>query len=374
MINLFQPCADGPEADAIADVLRSNWLGTGEIVDRFEHQFARYIGASAEQTLATTSCTEGLFQAVAALGLGPGDEVILPTISFVGAAHAARSTGARIALCDVDPETLNPTVATVEQAAGPDTKAVLVLHYGGEPGELRAISELAADRGWWLIEDAATGLGSFSEGRACGTFGDVGVWSFDAMKVLTTGDGGMVWCRSEEVALRIRATIRLGVGASGFQQRNAAHRWWELDPDTTGRRATMNNVAASIGLVQLARLPDFLGRRMAIAARYDVALRELDWLRTPTRTEHTAPHFYAVRSAVRDALARSLLTDDIYTSFRYWPLHRTRLYKGEAQRFPGAEAASASTLLLPLHQALSDADIGKVVASLQAFDPDATHQ
>jgi aminotransferase len=366
MINLFQPSAGEAEAGAISEVLQSNWIGTGESVKRFESDFASYIGCTSSDTLAIGSCTEGLFQSVTALGLGAGDEVVIPTVSFLGAAHAVSSVGARVTLCDVDPLTLNPTVSHIERAASEATKAVMILHYGGEPGDVRMIAELARDRGWFLIEDAACGLGSFVDERACGTFGDIGVWSFDSMKVLTTGDGGMVWCRSDRVAEQIRMSIRLGVGSSGFDRRGATAGWWKVDPSVTGRRGTMNNLAAAMGCVQLERLPAFLARRREIAQAYDAALSEIKWLRLPRRGTDAGRIFYWVQTELRDRLALHMLDRGIYTSFRYWPLHRTSLYACD-RAFPGADQAAAETLLLPLHQGLSDTEMEAVIGAVQAF-------
>lgn len=370
MINLFQPSTGDAELEAIREVLRSNWLGPGERVERFESAFADHIAQPRNEFLSVSSCTEGLFQAVAALGIGPGDEVILPTVSFLGAAHAVRCAGARVALCDVDSRTLNPEVEHVERAMSSSTRAVLLLHYGGDPGSVGEIAELAEARGVLLIEDAACGLGSSVAGRACGTLGDVGVWSFDAVKLLTTGDGGMIRCRDPELAERIRRNIRLGVGSSGLQRRGGSARWWEIDPASTGRRAAMNDIAAAIGLVQLERVPRFLRRRAEVASAYEDALAELPWARTPERRTPRSAHFYYwIQTApeLRDRLAAHLLERDVYTNFRYWPLHRTRLYGGDGS-FPGADSAAESTLLLPVHQGLADREVEHVVEALRAFD------
>jgi aminotransferase len=373
MINLFQPAVGRGELGAIADVFASNWLGVGERVERFERSFAEYVGCSATEMLAITSCTEGLFQAVGALSIGPGDEVVMPTISFVGAAHAVRAAGADVVLCDVDSATLNPTMAHVESALTQATKAILILHYGGDPGSVEEIAALAEERGLLLIEDAACGLGSFRSGRACGTFGEVGVWSFDAAKLLTTGDGGMVRCRSEETAERIRRSIRMGVGSSGFERRGGTSRWWEIEPAGIGRRATMNDVSGAMGLVQLDRLSNFVTRREQIARAYDEALAELSWLEVrPRRDQQTVAFYYWIKTppSLRDRLAMHLLKRDIYTNFRYWPLHKTRMYRGD-RNFPGADLAAASTLLLPVHQSLSDLDVARVIDTILSFRPGA---
>jgi len=371
MINLFQPTAGDAELAAIRGAFASNWLGTGPRTAEFETAFATYVGCPAGEFVAITSCTEGLFQAMAALDLGPGDEVVLPTISFIGAAHAVHSTGARIVLCDVDPLTLNPTVEHIADAITPATKAVMLLHYGGGPGSIAEIAALTTRLGVVLVEDAACSLGAFTDEVACGTFGDIGIWSFDSMKVMTTGDGGMLWCRDPAMADRIRCAVRLGGATTGFSQRSRSSRWWELEPERDGRRAAMNDLTAAMGLVQLGRLPEFLDRRREIAVAYDAALADLPWLVVPeSQTRQTARIFYWVQvpAGVRDRLATHLLERDVYASFRYWPLHRTQMYRA-AGPFPGADHAAEATLMLPLHQGLSDSEAAQVLAALRAFKP-----
>jgi aminotransferase len=372
MINLLQPSVGAEELRTVEEVFQANWLGAGERVERFEHRLSEYLGCSPAEALTVSSCSEGLFQAVEALGLGVRDEVILPSVSFLGAAHAVRAAGARVVLCDVDPRTLNPTVDQIERAITPATKAVLILHYGGYPGDLVAIAELARQRSLFLIEDAACSLGSFVDGRACGTFGEIGVWSFDAVKLLTTGDGGMIWCRSEVLASRMRRSIRLGVGSSGLQ-RATSSRWWEIDPATIGRRAIMNDVAAAIGLAQLDKLSGFLRRREEIAATYDAQLNSVPWLTLPAKAPaRTARFYYWIQMPIehRDRLAAHLLQRDVYTNFRYWPLHRTQMYGGGGA-FPGADTAAESTLLLPVHQGLSNTEVDRIVETIRAF-PEST--
>jgi len=371
MINLFQPSVGEAEVNAIREVFASNWLGPGTQVRAFEQMFAGYIGRPADEFLALTSCTEALFQAISSLGVGPADEVILPSVSFVGAGHAVRSAGAQIVLCDVDPETLNPQLEHFERAITSKTKAAIILHYGGRPGAVAEIAALAKSRSISLIEDAAISLGSISQGKACGTFGDVGCWSFDSMKTLSTGDGGMLWTRNPEIIERVRNNIRLGVCASGFHRRGHSREWWEVEPSTAGRWATMNDITAAMGLVQLDRVPGFLRRREELSARYDAELCDLAWLRLPRPAPHqTARTFYWIQTApgIRDRLAQHLLQSEIYTSFRYWPLHRMRMYLS-SKPFPGADLATASTLLLPLHQGLSDSDAEQVIAAVRAFSP-----
>src|ERR1043165_995399 len=175
VINVFQPSLGESELAAIRGVFEVNWPGAGPQLEKFCSEFGRLIGIDKGQLTTVSSCTEGLFQAVEALGLKSGDEVILPSVSFVGAGHAILASGATPVLCDVDPRTLNPSEEMIQQAIGPRTKAIIVLHYGGHPGRVEEIAALAKSRSLFLIEDAACAIGARSGSRMCGTFGDIGV-------------------------------------------------------------------------------------------------------------------------------------------------------------------------------------------------------
>ncbi len=155
--------------------------------------FANFVGVPVEELIATTSCTEGLFQSFEALGLGADDEVLFPSVSYIGAAHAAHHSGAKVALADVDPATMNTTTEILDRAVTKNTRALVVLHYGGRAGDIAEIAQFAKTRGLVARRRCRVRLGATSAGRACGTFGDVGVWSFDAMKIISAGDGGMIW-------------------------------------------------------------------------------------------------------------------------------------------------------------------------------------
>ncbi|WP_410537970.1 DegT/DnrJ/EryC1/StrS family aminotransferase [Streptomyces sp. KL2] len=371
MINVFQPSLGDEEAAAVAEVFASGWLGHGPRTKAFEAGFAEHIGAGPEQVVFINSCTAGLFLATELLGLGPGDDVVMPSVSFVAAANAVAATGARPVFCDVDPRTLNPTAAHVESALTPRTKAVLVLHYGGHPGDIAAIAALCRRRGVALVEDAACAVASTAHGTACGTFGDIGVWSFDAMKVMVTGDGGALYVRDPELARRARRMAYHGLEqSSGFSAARVSHRWWELDVREFGRRIIGNDVTAAIGSVQLRRLPGFVARRREIAGTYDRLLADAEGVRLPPPLPegHTGSYyFYWVQldPAVRDGVAADLLKRDIYTTFRYPPLHRVPAYGTGHGELPGTDEASEATLLLPLHQGLDDTEVRTVADELR---------
>lgn len=371
MINVFQPSLGDRELDAVREVFASNWIGRGERTKTFEERFARHIGVAPHHVTSTNSCTEATFLAMELAGVGPGMDVVLPTVSFVGVGNAIASRGARPVFCDVDPRTLNPTVADVEAALTPRTRAVVLLHYGGYPGDVARIAELCRERGILLIEDAAIGVASRVDGRACGTFGDMGVWSFDHGKILVTVDGGMLYCRDPELAARAPKLAYLGLEQiSGYDQALRQHtRWWEFEISSFSRRSVTNDVCSAVGLVQLERLPGFVARRRQIAERYDQGLADVEGLRCPPPLPpgHESSYYMywiQLEGGIRDALARDLYERGIYTTFRYPPLHRVKAY-GSTAVLPNAEDAAARTLLLPMHQALTDDEVDRVVTAVR---------
>jgi dTDP-4-dehydro-2,3,6-trideoxy-D-glucose 4-aminotransferase len=372
MINLFQPQVGAEELDAVAAVFADHWLGHGPRTKAFEAAFAEHLGVAPEQVVFLNSGTSGLFLAAESLGLGPGDEVVLPSLSFLAAANAVLTTGARPVFCDADPRTLNPTAEHIEAVLTPATRAVIVLHYGGSPGDIARIADLCASRGITLIEDAACSVASRAGGRAAGTFGDLAMWSFDAMKVLVTGDGGMIYVRDPEQAARVRRLAYHGLAQpSGFGYAKVSARWWELDIPEPGRRVIGNDLTAAIGTVQLRRLPGMVARRREITELYDAELADAAALLTPPPLpagHHSTHYFYWVQMdpRIRDKVASDLLADGIYTTFRYAPLHKVPAYGHTGPGLPGSDWAAERTLCLPLHPALTDTEVRTVAARLRA--------
>lgn len=363
MINVFQPTISEAEIAAASEVLRGGWIGRGEQTDAFEREWATYVGVPRQCVAAVSTCTAALFMTIRALELGPGDEVILPSISFIGAGNAVASSGARPRFCDVDPRTLNPSVDHVAAAVTSRTRAVIVLHYAGFPGEVAAIAEYCQQNGLTLIEDAANAQASKVDARPCGTLGDVGVWSFDHGKLVSAVDGGMVYTRNPNLRRRIVELSHLGMTrASGYDYAGAdTSRWWEFDVVAPAGRSVMNDVCAAIGRTQLLRVPEFSARRAELVRQYEDHLTEVSGVQLlpPAPDGHRVTNYlYPVHlpATVRDDVADSLLSDGIYTTFRYLPLHKLRLFRHRGP-LPGAESAAATTLCLPLHHALKDSEV-----------------
>ncbi|NEC66320.1 DegT/DnrJ/EryC1/StrS family aminotransferase [Streptomyces sp. SID9727] len=371
MINLFEPQVGARELAAVAETFEDKWLGHGPRTQAFEAAFAEHIGVPAEHVVFLNSGTAGLFLALETMDLQAGDEVVLPSLSFVAAANAVLSCGARPVFCDVDPRTLNPTAEDVERVITPRTKAVVVLHYGGSPGDIVRIASRCRELGVTLVEDAACSVASRVEGRAVGSFGDIAMWSFDAMKVLVTGDGGMIYLKDRERAVRARRLAYHGLAQpSGFGHAKVSSRWWELDIPEPGRRVIGNDLTAAIGAVQLSRLPEFVSRRQEICALYDRELASVPGLLLPPALPdgHESTHyFYWVQTdpEIRDDLADDLYKEGIYTTFRYAPLHKVPAFGSQNLRLPHSDWASERTLCLPLHPGLSDGDVHTVAAAVR---------
>lgn len=374
MIQLFQPSLGEEELAALRQVFASSWVGKGEHVLQFEREFAKSLGVDVKHFTSTNSCTEGLFLAADVFRFGPGDEVIVPSISFIAVGNAVVSTGARLVLCDVDRRTLNTNAELIERCITPRTKAVILNHYGGVPCDMDPILDLCRPRRIAVIEDSACAPRSFYRGRAAGTIGDMGTWSFDAMKIICTGDGGMLYFRDPDMTVEAKERLYLGLPnrqTSGMDSSaQGASAWWEYDVNRPGRRAIMNNIAGAVGCVQMQKLPAFLERRRLVAETYSRKFADLGWLEPPPplpKDCQTSHYFFWVQLAARNELAHFLRGKGIYSTFRYWPLHRVSYFKLEATSLPNSDAASALTLNLPLHQALSDDDVGRVIDAVEAF-------
>ena len=371
MINVFQPTLGDREIEAIRRVFAANWPGKGQVTDQFESAFATHLGVDRALVRSVSCCTEGLFQAIELLELGTGDEVVLPSISFIGAANAIAAVGAQPVFCDVDAATLNPTAADIDHKLTARSRAVLLLHYGGVPCEMDPILELVGRRGLWLVEDSACSPASSYRGRVCGTFGEIGIWSFDATKILVTGDGGMVYCRDLELARRLEERLYLGLKQQSGYTNKTQDRWWEFDVGSCSRRAVMNDIAAAMGVEQLNKLAPFVQRRRQIHAHYDHLLKGVDWVEGPPPVPRHAESSYFLywirtRAALRDPLARHLRQRGIYTTFRYYPLHKIPYYR-DGSILPHAEEAADTALCLPLHQGLTERDLACIGEALDEF-------
>jgi aminotransferase len=306
------------------------------------------------------------------LDIQPGDEVVVPTISFIGAGNAVCAHGAKLVLCDVDPHTLNARAEDIEKVITPKTKAILLLHYGGIPCEMDEIMDLASKYNLKVIEDAAAGVCSRYKGKAIGTIGDMGMWSFDAMKILVCGDGAILHFNTPELRKKADRWLYFGLETKSGYENSVAQKWWEFDISSFGHRAIMNDVTAAMALEQLKKLPMYMEKRRQVSDFYYENLSKFSWIDLPPvlpEYVETSYYFYhiQVKNGMRDKLAKFLRENGIYTTYRYFPLHRVPGY-GVSGNFPNADYAADHTLNLPIHQSISSNDLEYILEKVNEFD------
>lgn len=366
MISVFGSDIGEREIEAVAAVMRSQWVGFGRGVERFEEAFAARLALPAFAMV--DSGSNALFMAIRLLDLPPGSEVIVPSFTWVSCAQAVVLAGHRPVFCDVDADTMNVRREDVEARLSPRTAAVMVVHYAGLPVEMDPILGL----GLPVVEDAAHAVDARHRGRACGGIGDVGIYSFDAVKNLTAGEGGGITARDPRRIERARRLRYCGIGKSGFDAATggAERRWWEYDIAEAFIKMLPTNMAAAIAGVQLERLDELQGRRRSLWELYDRELGGLAAVTLPAAAAASDRHglfTYCIRARERDRLARRLLEQGIYTTLRYHPLHMNALYGQTDRRLPNSERLNEEALSLPLHPRLTLDDAARVAAAVRDF-------
>jgi len=361
------------EIAEVADSLRSGWVTTGPKVQRFEQEFAAYTGA--RHAVAVNSCTAALHVSLAALGVGPGDEVIVPTLTFCATANVVVHLGAKPVIVDVD-RNFQIDPEGVRRAIGARTKAIIPVHYGGQACALREILELAGSHGIPVIEDAAHAAGAEYAGSRIGTHGRAACFSFYAIKNMTTGEGGMITTNDDGLAARLRLLSLHGMSRDAWKRYTEAGSWhYEvLEP---GYKYNMTDMQAALGIHQLRRLDGFIRRRQEIAAVFDEAFSNLQELLLPARLpgrNHTF-HLYPIRIEVgrlqlnRSEFIEQLRARNIGASVHFIPLHRHQFYRERygysPQQFPVAEEIFRGLLSLPLYPKMTGRDARDVVAAVR---------
>ncbi len=364
-IPLSAPDVSAPDVEAVCAVLRTRQLSLGPKVAEFEEAVAAYVGSPGG--VAVSSGTAGLHLCVRALGIGEGDEVIVPSFAFIAAANAVRYERATPVFVDVDPAMLNMDPERVEAAVTPRTRALLVVHTFGCPAEMDALLDIARRRNLAVIEDACEAIGAEYAGRKAGTLGDLGVFAFYPNKQITTGEGGVVVARDATTAARIRAMRNHG--------RGAAEGWFEHTE--VGFNYRLSDIACALGVSQLGRIEAILARRAAVARLYDERLRGFGDLILPSleRARRTISWFVYVvrlggRSDVerRDAVRRQLLDRGIACGRYFAPIHLQPAYR-EGGRLGGplpvTESEASRCLALPFFNAMSEGEIDEVCGALK---------
>jgi len=364
------------EIAEVVDSLRSGWVTSGPKTKRFEKEFEAFLGDRTLQAIAVNSATAGLHLALEAVGIGPGDEVITTTLTFTATAEVARYLGADVKMVDIDPVTLNMDPSLLESAITPRTKAILPVHYGGLACDMNKVIEVARKHGLKVIEDAAHALPSRHGGRLIGTLDtDATVFSFYANKTMTTGEGGMVVTRDVQMAERMRIMRLHGINRDAFDRFVSETPAWYYEIVAPGFKYNLTDIAAAIGIHQLARLPKFWERRQYLAERYFSALKNLPYMLPAGASEdgQHSWHLYVLRMSddapcSRDEVINHLSKQGIGTSVHYVPLHRQPYWRDRyglsATMFPQADLAYQRMLSIPIYTAMTDQDQDRVVHAL----------
>jgi aminotransferase len=371
MINLFQPQVDESSIKLLQKVFESNWLGRGTYVADFEKKLSKFLDINPNQIHTIANCSDAIFGAFEVLGVEVGTEVIIPSVSFPAVGSAVIAAGLIPRIVDIDYVTGNINFEQLVENLNSRTSAVFVTHYGGIPADILRLREIVG-KDIYLIEDAACALGTSVGGIACGTQGDFGCWSFDAMKLLTCGEGGAIYVADAKKMIHAKEYFYLGLpvqAKSGIDRLGNDSRWWEYQLNCEGRRSVFTNINAAIGLPQFDSIEDSLARRAFIRAEYCNVLDKVGcgYLRQDDGRVEYSNYFFTVVTAKRDELANFLKKESIYSSFRYFPLHKIELFSRYAGICLEADKFSNEALNIPIHHSLSDDDVHHICNSLYNF-------
>ena len=369
------------EINSVLEPLRSGWLVQGPKVREFEEKWSAFTGA--EHSIAVTSCTTGLHLSLAALGIQPGDEVIVPAFTWISTANVVEHLGGTVVFCDIDLDTFNIDPAKIEAKITAKTKAILPVHLFGLAADMQAINNIAKQHDLWVVEDAACCFGSRYQGKHVGSLGDAGCFSFHPRKAITTGEGGMITTQSAELANKLRRLRDHGAAMSDLQRHLGAKPYLLADHPDAGYNQRMTDLQAALGSAQMDRAAAIITERQRLAARYDQASSDLDWLQTPTKRQGDT-HGYqsypclfqperakaAAQSAntaeiksinaARNSWMEQLQQQGISTRPATHAVHMLAYYRQkyqmEPESFPNAFVANDCSISLPLFHGMTDAE------------------
>ncbi len=372
------------EIQSVLSPLRSGWLVQGPKVREFEERWSAFTGA--KHSIAVTSCTTAIHLSLAALGLQPGDEVIVPAFTWISTANVVEHLGGTVVLCDIDLNTFNIDVEQLNQKITPKTKAIIPVHLFGLAAEMNEINKIAKRHGLWVVEDAACGFGSRYQGQHVGTLSDAGCFSFHPRKAITTGEGGMITTNHDALAEKLRRLRDHGAAVSDLQRHLGARPYLLADHPDAGYNQRMTDLQASLGAAQMDRAANIVSERQRLAKIYDNAFAHLSWLKTPAHInsmEHGyqsypclfQPEPITVQSTSRINQARNTWMDQlqqvgISTRPATHAVHMLTFYREKyrlrPENYPKAYAANDCSISLPLFHGITDAEQGFVIEQVCA--------
>ncbi len=373
-IPFFRPTIGEAEIDSVVETLRSGWLTTGPKVRQFETMFAERVGA--RHGIAVNSATSALQLALEALGISAGDEVLLPSMTFAATGEVVVHRRAKPVLVDCRPDTLNIDLEDLEKKITSRTKAVIPVHYGGQPCNMDRIREIARAHNLKVIEDAAHALPARYGDQTIGTIGDVTCFSFYANKTITTGEGGMITTDDDQLAQRMRMMTLHGISKDAWKRFTAEGSWY-YEILAPGYKANMTDIAAALGICQLDRCDEFWEGRCRCAQSYDAAFADVPEVAVPhvELDRQHAWHLYVIQlqldrlSIDRNAFIQELNKAGVGTSVHYTPLHMHPYYRDtfsyQPDDLPNTKAAYERIISLPIYPTLNETDQDYVVDTVK---------
>jgi perosamine synthetase len=369
-IPISRPSFGEEEVQALRDTLTSGWVGSGPKTVEFEQRFAEFLGV--EHVVALNSASAALHLAMLAAEV-EGQEVLTTSMTFVSTNHAILLGSGRPVFCDIEPHTLNISPREIEKKITPTTRAIIVVHYGGHACDMDPIMELARDHGLWVIEDAAHACGGLYKGRKLGTIGDMGCFSFQATKNMTTGDGGVLATDDSALAARVRKLRWMGISKPTWERFRPGRprRAWMYDVEEVGFKYEMNDLAATLGLVQLAKLDEANAQRRQLVERYRNAFAGIPGVEFTPNEEYAQNSCYnavlKVDAGLRDELCEYLDRRGIDSNVHYYPNHLLPLYRPYTTRLPVTETQWQRILSIPLYPDLHPAQQDRVIECVSSF-------
>jgi perosamine synthetase len=374
-IAFSRPFYGDEEVAAAAAVMRSGWIVGGAQLATFERRCAELSGVA--EGIGVSSWTTGAFLVLHSLGIGPGDEVIVPSLTFIASVNVIRHAGATPVFAEIDPTTYNIEPADVARKITSRTRAILPVDQLGLPCDIDAINEIAARHGLVVIDDAACAFASRNRGRPVGSLAAVTIFSLHARKVITTAEGGMIVASDRALADRLRRLRHQGMSMSDFSRHGAAPTVFENYPEI-GYNFRFTDIQAAIGNAQLDRLDDLLARRRAVAERYNAALDDHPLFVRPHVSAGLTPNWQSYQIALRPGarISRNAVMDRLHelgvpTRRGVMASHQEAPYAALGASLPNTERAAASTLQLPMHPALTKAQQDRVLAALDTVTAEA---
>lgn len=348
--------------------MKSQWSGFGKVVTEFEELYKQKY--KIDNYAMVDSGSNALYMAIHLLNLPANSDVIVPSFTWVSCAQAVILCGHNPIFCDVDIDTMNITVEHIRKVITGNTKAIMIVHYAGLSVDVDPIKEL----GLPIIEDAAHAVDSTYKGKPCGTLDEVGIYSYDAVKNLTVGEGGGIATSSSEMIERAKMLRYCGIGKSGFEaaatEAGRQGRWWEYNIQEPFIKMLPTNINAAIGVEQLKRIDMLQARRKQIWGMYQNAFSNCRNIITPIEAPRGSKHSYftyCIRVEGRNELASYLLQNGIYTTLRYHPLHMNSIYKQTDIQLPNSEKLNETALSIPLHPRLTDDEVTLIIDKIKYF-------